>query len=148
MMPSSPVSIREACPPGACTCDRDSLLNDSDGDTRILMLTKDQEKKLIARIENISSYTDLKHIEARIHAQLGVILTITPSARGVRTVRGLSIQLSPAPGLCRKTRQSVPAAIRRCLEQNPEIVYALLDAHDLLGPGAGSADPAADSPTE
>jgi hypothetical protein len=29
----------------------------------------------------------------------------------------------------------VPAAIRRCLEQQPHIVYALLDAHDLLGQG-------------
>ena len=133
MLPSSPVPIREACPPGACTCDRDSLLDDPAGDTRVLLLTKEQEKRLIARIENISSYSDLIHIQERIHAQLGVVLYVTPSVHGVRTVRGLSIQLSPRPGLCRKTRQSIPAAIRRCLEQNPEIVYALLDAHDLLG---------------
>ena len=51
----------------------------------------------------------------------------------MRTVRGLAIQLEELPGLCRKTRQAVPAAIRRCLEQHPQIVYAILDAHDLLG---------------
>lgn len=147
MLPSSPVPIREACPPGACTCDRESLLEDPGGDTRILLLTKEQEKRLIARIENISSYSDLKHIEERIHAQLGVMLHITPSVHGVRTVRGLTIQLSPRPGLCRKTRQSIPAAIRRCLEQNPEIVYALLDERDLLGSRGGRDVPMPDHRT-
>jgi hypothetical protein len=29
----------------------------------------------------------------------------------------------------------VPAAVRRCLDQHPEITFALLDAHDLLGSG-------------
>ncbi|PLC55477.1 hypothetical protein CR155_04180 [Pollutimonas nitritireducens] len=133
MQPSIPVPIREACPPGACTCEREKLLGDPNGDTRILLLTKDQEKKLIARIETISSYDDLKHVQERIHDQLGVLLQISPSVHGVRTVRGLTIQLGPRPGLCRKTQQAIPAAIRRCLEQNPHIVYALLDAQDLLG---------------
>ncbi|MGV8274857.1 hypothetical protein ACV33R_31450, partial [Pseudomonas aeruginosa] len=36
------------------------------------------------------------------------------------------------PGLCRKTRQAIPAAIRRGLEKRPEVAYALLNAHDLL----------------
>jgi hypothetical protein len=48
-------------------------------------------------------------------------------------VRGFNIRLAEQPGLCRKIRQSVPAAIRKCLEKNPDIVYAILDAHDLLG---------------
>nr|QMS48221.1 ribosomal protein S3AE [uncultured bacterium] len=34
--------------------------------------------------------------------------------------------------MCRKTRQSIPASIRRGLEKNPEIAYRLLDAHDLF----------------
>jgi hypothetical protein len=34
--------------------------------------------------------------------------------------------------MCRKTRSAIPAAIRRGLEKNPEIAYALLNAHDLL----------------
>ncbi|SHI15171.1 hypothetical protein [Pollutimonas bauzanensis] len=135
MSQTNPVPIREACPPGACTCERDGLLNEAGGDTRVLMLTRQEEKKLIERIENISSYADLKHVEERMQAQLGIVLRITPSGRGVRTVRGFNIQLAERPGLCRKTRQSIPAAVRRCLDKNPDIAYALLDAHDLLGAG-------------
>jgi len=60
-------------------------------------------------------------------------LHIEPSANEVRTVRGISIELAEQRGLCRKTREAVPAAIRRCFERTPEIVYALLDSRDLLG---------------
>lgn len=129
-----PVSfpIRTACPPGACVCDRDRLLNDPDGDFRILKLTREEEKKLVARIEAITSYGDLKHIQERMQAQLGLVLQITPSLREVRTVRGLTIHVAEMPGLCKKIRQSVPAAVRKCLENNPAIVYAILDAHDLF----------------
>lgn len=132
MPPSFPFPIRQECPPGACVCDRERLLNDPQGDLRVLMLTRTEEKKLIARLENISSYADLKHMEERMHAQLGLVLQIAPSTREVRTMRGIVIQLAERPGLCRKIRQSIPAAIRRCLEKNPEIAYAILDAHDLL----------------
>ena len=125
--------IRKECPPGACVCDRDALLCDPHGDIRILRLTKAEEKKLIERIENISTYADLKHVEKLMQAQLGIILQIRPGIHEVRTMRGFDIQLAERPGLCRKTRQSIPAALRRCLEKNPEIAYAILDAHDLLG---------------
>lgn len=108
---------------------------DPQGDLRILRLTQAEEKKLVERIEMISSYDELKKIEERLQAQLGVVLRITPSIREVRTVRGLTIQLTELPGLCRKTRQAIPAAVRRCLEKNPGIVYAILDTHDLLGTG-------------
>ncbi len=47
-------------------------------------------------------------------------------------MRGIHIQIGPLPGLCRKTRQSIPSAIRRALEKRPEIAYRLLDANDLL----------------
>lgn len=130
-----PFPIRNECPPGACVCGRDDLLNDPRGDIRVLRLTREEEKHLIARIENITSYEELKHISERMHAQLGIVLQITPSAREVRTVRGISIQLAEQPGLCKKTRQNIPAAIRRCLEKNPDIVYAILNARDLLGAG-------------
>lgn len=125
--------IRTECPPGTCVCDRAHLLNDPVGDLRILQLTQMEEKKLIARIENISSYADLQHMQERMHAQLGIVVQIAPGTREVRTVRGLNIQLTEHPGLCKKTRQTIPAAIRRCLEKNPDITYAILDAHDLLG---------------
>ncbi|MNP86014.1 hypothetical protein D3C76_1860090 [compost metagenome] len=47
-------------------------------------------------------------------------------------MRGIGIRLLDQPGLCRKTRQAIPAAIRRGLENHPEIAYELLNAHDLL----------------
>lgn len=132
---SQPISfpIRNDCPPGACICDRDRLLSDPQGDLRILQLTREEEKKLIARIETISTYADLMHIAERMQTQLGIVLRIAPGMNEVRTVRGFDIRLVERPGLCRKTRQSIPAAVRRCLEKNPDIAYAILDAHDLFG---------------
>ncbi len=130
---SANVAIRTECPPGICVCDRESLLNDPVGDVRILQLTKMEEKKLILRIESISSYADLKHMIERMYAQLGIVLEIAPGLNEVRTVRGLNIELLERPGLCKKIRQTIPAAIRKCLDRNPEIVYAILDAHDLFG---------------
>lgn len=96
------------------------------------MLTQAEEKKLIARIDAISSYADLQRIGERMQELLGVTLEITPGIHEVRTVRGLSIQLVERPGLCRKTRQSIPAAVRRCLDKHPQIVYDILNAHDLF----------------
>ncbi|WP_420472618.1 hypothetical protein [Noviherbaspirillum sp. ST9] len=133
MLPQPPFPIRKECPPGACVCGRDDLLNDPQGDVRILRMTREEEKRLIERIESITSYEELKRIGSRMYEQLGIVLQIAPGSREVRTVRGISIRLAEQPGLCRKTRQNVPAAIRRCLEKNPDIVYAILNAHDLLG---------------
>lgn len=128
-----PFPIRKECPPGACICDRDALLNDPHGDIRVLRLTREEEKNLIERIEKIATYAELLRIGERMYAQLGIVLQITPGMHEVRTVRGLDIRLVERPGLCKKIRQSIPAAIRRCLEKNPDIVYAILNAHDLLG---------------
>jgi len=135
MLQALPFPIRVECPPGLCVCNREQLLDVAGADARVLMLTREQEKKLIERIERIDSYEQLQHVTKLLFDQLGVELRIVPSVRGVRTVRGLSIQLTERPGLCRKTREKVPAAIRRCLDQQPHIVYDLLDAHDLLGKG-------------
>lgn len=133
MLQAVPFPIRVECPPGACVCDRDSLLADPKADIRVLRLTREEEKKLIARIESITTYDDLKRVTEKMQELLGIGLRIVPSPRGVRTMRGFSIQLDERPGLCRKTRQNIPAAVRKCLEQHPEIAYAILDAHDLLG---------------
>ncbi len=89
----------------------------------------------MARLESVTSLADLRHMGDRLHAQLGIVLTITPSANGVRTLRGINIQLEEQPGLCRKTKQAIPAAVRRAMESTPEIAYALLDEQDLLGGG-------------
>ena len=68
----------------------------------------------------------------RLYEQLGIRLRIAPGYNEVRTMRGISIELEEQPGLCRKTRQAIPAAIRRGLERNPQVAFRLLDAHDLL----------------
>lgn len=131
----SGIPIRKECPPGACVCDRERLLGDVDAgaDLRVLMLTQEQERRLIERVGRIDSYDDLLHVARLLHEQLGVVLRITPGPREVRTVRGFMILLEERPGLCKKTRQAIPAAIRKCLENNPEVAYAILNAHDLLG---------------
>lgn len=128
------VPIRVECPPGACGCERELLLNDPASDRRVLMLTRQEEKKLLARIEAITNYAELLYLKERMVEQLGIVLQIGPGDNEVRTVRGLNIQLIDQPGLCKKTRQTVPAAVRKCLEKNPGIVYAILDADGLFGP--------------
>ena len=133
MQQGLPYPIRTECPPGACVCNRDALLAAPDADLRILRLTREEEKKLLARIEAVDSYEGLKRLGDKLNELLGVSMTITPSANEVRTTRGISIQLGELPGLCRKTRQAIPTAVRRCLDAHPEIVYAILDEHGLFG---------------
>ncbi|XQU71561.1 Ribosomal protein S3AE [Cupriavidus sp. H18C1] len=101
----------------------------------MLRLTKEEEKRLIARLEDVQTLDDLRRMQEKMHALLGITVTIEPSIHGVRTVRGFNIELADQLGLCKKTRQTIPAAIRRCLERHPEIAYAILDAQGLLGEG-------------
>ena len=63
--------------------------------------------------------------------QLGIRLRIAPAFGEVRSMRGIRMRFEEQPGLCRKTRQAIPAAIRRGLEKR-RVAYALLNAHDLL----------------
>jgi hypothetical protein len=124
--------IRVACPPGACDCGRDALLADPAGDKRILLLTKAEEKKLVERLESVSSLAELRRMQVKMLDLLGVTVHIAPGPNEVRTVRGFDIRIDGMPGLCSKTRQAIPAAIRRCLDRQPEIAYAILNEHDLL----------------
>lgn len=124
--------LRTECPPGACICGRDALLVQTDGDLRVLRLTRDDETRLLQRLENLTSLSDLRHMEARIEQQLGVRLEINISPNVVRTLRGITILVVEQPGLCRKTRQAIPAAIKRSLEQRPEIAYELLNVGGLF----------------
>ena len=124
--------IRQPCPPGACDCGRDPLLETPGADVRILFLTRSEEKRLIERLENLQSLSDLERLQQRMYEQLGIRVDIAPGFNEVRTKLGIGINLGEQPGLCRKTRQSIPAAIRRALEKRPEIAYALLNANDLL----------------
>lgn len=125
--------LRSECPPGACVCERERLLAEPDADLRPLRLTRMEEQKLLDRIENISSYDELKRLQEKIRANLGVELKIVPGPNEVRTLRGIVILLEDRPGLCKKVRQSIPAAIRKVLDRHPEITWAILDSHDLFG---------------
>ena len=124
--------IRTECPPGACVCDRDALLQNPQGDTRVLLLTREEEKRLLQRLEQLTSLADLRRMQARMEQQLGIRITITPSPNEVRTLRGITILVHEQPGLCRKTRQAIPAAIKRGMEKRPEIAFELLNEGGLF----------------
>jgi hypothetical protein len=127
-----PFPIRNECPPGACVCGRDELLADPHGDYRPLRITRQEEQRLLGRIERIASFEELRHVQELIRSHIGAELRIQPGPNEVKTVRGIIIVFEEKPGLCKKLRQTVPAAIRRCLDNNPDITFALLNAHDLL----------------
>ncbi|SES63094.1 hypothetical protein [Pseudomonas graminis] len=129
---TSPLPIRSPCPPGACKCDRERLLALDGADVRILRLTRQEEKRLLERLENIASVEDLQRLQTRMFDQLGIRLDIAPGFNEVRSMRGMVIDIAELPGMCRKTRAAIPAAIRRGLEKTPEIAWRLLDAHDLF----------------
>ncbi len=131
-MPTTP-PLRQQCPPGACNCDRERLLADPIADLRILLLTRHEEQRLLERLENLKDLADLQRMQHKLFEQLGIRLHIAPGFNEVRSMRGIEFEFDDQPGLCRKTRQAIPAAIRRGLEKNPEIAWRLLDSHDLLG---------------
>lgn len=128
-----PYPIRTECPPGACVCDRDALLSEPNADLRVMRLTREEEKRLLHRLENLSSLDDLRRVQARMEEQLGLRLSIGTSPNEVRTLRGILILVHEQRGLCRKTRQNIPAAIKKSMEQRPEIAYALLNEDGLFG---------------
>lgn len=131
-MSALPFPIRTECPPGACVCERDALLRTPGGDTRILLLTREEEKRLVQRLENLTSLADLRHMEQRLLEQLGVRLAITTSPHEVRSLRGITVLVQEQPGLCRKTRQSIPAAIKKSMEHRPQIAWDLLNEGGLF----------------
>ncbi|SFB73744.1 hypothetical protein SAMN05216344_102140 [Polaromonas sp. OV174] len=126
------IPIRTECPPGTCVCDRESLLQASEGDLRVLQLTREEEKRLIERLENLGSLSELRRIEERMVQQLGIRLSISQSPNEVRTLKGIVILVLDQPGLCRKTRQAIPAAIKKSMEKRPEIAFELVDESGLF----------------
>ncbi|MBA1304504.1 hypothetical protein [Stutzerimonas stutzeri] len=125
--------IRQSCPPGTCTCRRDELLEAPGADVRILLLTRHEENRLLERLANVQSLEELERLQQRMFEQLGIRMMIAPGHNEVRSMRGIAIEFAEQPGLCRKTRPAIAAAVRRGLAQRPEIAWRLLDAHDLLG---------------
>lgn len=126
------MTIRQPCPPALCDCEREQLLGTS-ADQRILRLTRQEEKKLLERLENLQSLEDLEHMQRLMYLQLGIRVHVAPGHTEVKSMRGIQIVIDKLPGLCRKTRLSIPAAIRKGMEKRPEVAYRLLDAHDLFG---------------
>jgi hypothetical protein len=124
--------IRTECPPGACNCGRDALLQNPESDLRVMRLTREDEKQLLKRLENLNSLSDLKHMEARMEQQVGIRLSISISPNEVRSLRGITILVHEQPGLCRKTRLAIPAAIKRSLEQQPAIAHEILNIGGLF----------------
>ena len=99
-------------------------------DRRILLLTRQEEQRLAARTSP-AQLEDLEHLLQRMEEQLGIRLRIAPAFGEVRSMRGIRMRFEEQPGLCRKTPEAIPAAIRRGLEKR-RVAYALLNAHDLL----------------
>nr|WP_296015284.1 hypothetical protein [uncultured Acidovorax sp.] len=131
-MKALPFPIRTECPPGACVCDRDALLASPGADARVLQLTVAEEKKLLQRLENITSLADLRRLQERMEQLLGIRVSIAPSPNEVRTLRGITILVHEQQGLCRKTRQAIPAAIKKGMERQPEIAFELLNEGGLF----------------
>ena len=57
------MTIRQPCPPGACVCEREQLLDAPGADLRILHLTRQEEKRLLDRLENLQSLPDLERMQ-------------------------------------------------------------------------------------
>ncbi len=131
VMSDQPFPIRVECPPGACTCGRAALSLDG-ADARILQLTREEELRLLARLERIADLADLRHMQQRLQDQLGMQLYISTGAAEVRSLRGITVSVAEQVGLCRKTRQTIPTAIKNSMEHTPQISSELLDEGGLF----------------
>lgn len=107
---------------------------------RVLMLTREEEKRLVERLERLASLADLRRMQTLMYDQLGIVVDVAPGNNEVSTVRGLRIEIKEQVGLCRKTRKSIPAAIRRGLEANLTIVFDLLNEGGLFDGSYSDAD--------
>ena len=82
--------LRKECPPGACDCQREALLECLHApEARVLWLTREEEKRLIERITRVTTYDELLHVGSLMRKNLGIHLHISPGPNEVRTVRGL-----------------------------------------------------------
>lgn len=105
----------QACPHGTCNCGRVQLLEYADNGLPIPRLPSGG-KRLPERMENLQSLGDLEKLQQRMHEQLGIRLAVAPGVNKVRSMRGIRIEIDALPRLYRKTRQALPTAIRRGLE--------------------------------
>jgi hypothetical protein len=145
---ATPMGLRTPCPAGVCDCGHQQLLETPGGDWRPLRLNRTEENKLLERLRSVTTLEQLQQLLAKMQAQLGMQVTLVPSRTETRSLRGISIQVAEQPGLCRKVRQSVPAAIRRGMEQHPAVVYALLNAHGGLFTDSDSSNDGSSPPEQ
>ena len=82
------MTIRQPCPPGACVCDREQLLQAPGADLRILSLTRQEEKRLLERLENLQNLQDLERMQQRMYELLGIRVHIAPGHTEVKSMRG------------------------------------------------------------
>lgn len=129
---NSPFVLRNPCPPGVCDCQLEQLLESPDADRRILRLTRSEERRLLERLESLKSVADLEHMQEKMYELLGIRLQVEPAHGEVRSARGVHLHFEEHPGLCRRTRQGIAAAVRRALDRQPEILWRLLDAQGLF----------------
>ena len=108
------------------------MLEQPDADLRVLRLTRDEEKRLLQRLENLNSLSELRRMQERMAQQIGIQLTIQTSPNEVRSLRGITILVHEQPGLCRRTRQAIPAAIKHSLALRPDITYEILNVGGLF----------------
>ncbi|WP_114418343.1 hypothetical protein [Marinospirillum perlucidum] len=127
-------ALRQPCPPSVCDCDFRQLVEGGE-DLLLLQFNRKEEKRLLDRLENLKDYPDLLHLQDLMQRQLGISLSIQPGPNEVKSPRGLEFIFAPQPGLCRRTRQNIPTAIRKSMKNQPEILYQLLDAQGLFGQG-------------
>ena len=90
---NSSLPIRHPCPPGACDCQREQLLDTPGEHQRILLLTKSEEKRLLERLENLASLEDLERMQQRMREQLGIRVEVAPGFNEVRSMRGIAIEV-------------------------------------------------------
>lgn len=132
--------LRAPCPPALCDCGLAQCLANpgsapvdfTPANYPVLHLNRAEELRLIRHLEGLQTLSDLHRTLYKMQEQIGVTVDIPPHQNGVRHVRGLEITVQPQPYLCRKTRQSLPAAIRRAMQQHPQMLYDLLDSSGLF----------------
>lgn len=124
-------AIRQPCPPGACDCGRDPLLETPGADVRILFLTRSEEKRLVERLENLQSLSDLERLQQRMYEQLGIRVDIAPvSTKYAPCAESVSTLANNRGYAAKPVSRSRPRFVAHW--RNARRLPTLLNANDLL----------------
>lgn len=130
--PLPTTATRAPCPPGACDCGWAQQPQWPPPSPRLALLTPDALNDLLHRLHQAADLPQLRHLMARMHAQLGMELHIAPGKQRTQGLKGLLVEVLPQPGLCRKTRQAIAHAVRQALQERPHIAMDLLNENSLF----------------